>query len=147
MKLLSTYIKEMKIAFRGFYFYIEVVMAVIILTILLAAVKENPVSKEKEFLFFDMDTEFVEMYFEEQVEAGTVKYVAPVEFDVKAQEFEITNKETGETESYSYKKDTIMFTTLEMYDEKTGELSKTVYLADTKEDMIRLSYQKKTRKT
>ena len=144
MKLLSTYIKEMKIAFRGFYFYIEVVMAVIILTILLAAVKEDPVSKEKEFLFFDMDTEFVEMYFEEQVEAGTVKYVAPVEFDVKAQEFEITNKETGETESYSYKKDTIMFTTLEMYDEKTGELSKTVYLADTKEDMIRLSYQEKT---
>ena len=94
MKLLSTYIKEMKIAFRGFYFYIEVVMAVIIIVILLAAVKENPVSKEKEFLFFDMDSQYVEMYFESQIEEGTAKYADPVEFDVKAQEFEITNKET-----------------------------------------------------
>jgi len=144
MKLLSTYLKEMKIAFRGFYFYIEVVMAVIILTILLAAVRENPVSKEKEFLFFDMDSQYVEMYFKDQIEAGAAKYVDPVEFDVKAQEIEITDKETGETETYSYKKGTIEFTAIEMYDETSGELSKTIYLADTEEDMIRLTYQEKT---
>ncbi len=144
MKLLSTYIKEMKIAFRGFYFYIEVVMAVIIIVILLAAVKENPVSKEKEFLFFDMDSQYVEMYFESQIEEGTAKYADPVEFDVKAQEIEITNKETDQTELYSYEKDTIEFTAIEMYDPTSGELSETIYIAASEEDMIRLSYQEKT---
>ena len=34
MKLLSNYLKEMKLAARGFYFYIEIAMAVVLLLIL-----------------------------------------------------------------------------------------------------------------
>ena len=45
MKLLSSYLKEMKIAARGFYFYIEIVIALIILVILLFSVNEKSVSK------------------------------------------------------------------------------------------------------
>jgi len=143
MKLLSTYLNEMKIAFRGFYFYIEVVMAAIILTILLVAVKEAPESKDKEFVFYDMEQEFVDAYFEDDVKEGTMKYIDPVEFEVKAQEFEVTNKETGETKKYSFEKETITVKALEAYDKNTGKLDKTMYHTDSEEDMLRLSYQEK----
>lgn len=143
MKLLSTYSKEMKIAFRGFYFYIEVVMAAIILVIVLVAVNENPVSKEKEFIFFDMKQEFVDAYFEDDIKEGTMKYVDPVEFEVKAQEFEVINKETGEITEYKFDKETIEVKAAEVYDKETGELDKTMYLVASEEDMARLSYQEK----
>jgi len=144
MKLLSTYLKEMKIAFRGFYFYIEVVMAAIILTILLVAVKESPVSKEKEFLFYDMDEEIVETIFEKAFDDGTMVRVDPVDFEVKAQEIEITDKETGETKTVNFEKSTITADAIEVYNPDTGELDKTMYITDTEEDMIRLAYGEKT---
>ena len=58
MKLLSSYIKEMKIAARGFYFYIEVFIAILMLIVLLVVVKENPVSREEEFIYYAYDTSF-----------------------------------------------------------------------------------------
>lgn len=143
MKLLSTYLKEMKIAFRGFYFYIEVVMAAIILTILLVAVNEDPVSKDKEFVFYDMEQEFVDSYFEDDIKEGTIIDIGTVDFEVKAQEFEITNKETDETKEYSFEKEVITVTALEVYDENTGKLNKVMYHTDSEEDMLRLSYQEK----
>jgi hypothetical protein len=42
MKLWSSYIKEMKIAARGFYFYIELFMAVVLLIILLVCFLQCP---------------------------------------------------------------------------------------------------------
>ena len=143
MKLLSTYLKEMKIAARGFYFYIEVVMAVIILTILLAVVKENPVSKEKEFLFYDMEQEMVDYLFEDHIKDGTMKYADPAEFEVKAQEFEVTNKDTKETTEYSFEKGTISVDAIEVYDKKTGDFDKMMYLTKTEEDMMRLAASEK----
>ncbi len=144
MKLLSTYIKEMKIAFRGFYFYIEVVMAVIILTILLVAVKENPVSNDQEFVFYDMDSEIVDAYYEDDFENGTMIKVDPVEFEVNNQEIEIINKETGETQSLEFEKGIIEVEAIEVYDKETGEFDKMMYLTDTEEDMIRLAYDDKS---
>lgn len=143
MKLLSTYLKEMKIAFRGFYFYIEVVMAAIILTILLAAVKENPVSKEKEFVFYDMDDEIVELYYEDDFENGTMVRVDPVEFEVKAQEIEVIDKETGKEKNLSFEKATLEVDAIEIYDKETGEFDKILYLTSSEEDMIRLAYDNK----
>ncbi|MEX1375930.1 MAG: ABC transporter permease [Eubacteriales bacterium] len=143
MKLLSTYLKEMKIAFRGFYFYIEVVMAAIILTILLVAVKESPESKEKEFIFFDMDQKIIEAYFEDDIKEGTVKFVDPAEFELKPQKFEVTNKETGKTEEYEFHAETVEVQAVEIYDKSTGELDKMMYLTNTEEDMMRLSYAEK----
>ena len=144
MKLLSTYLKEMKIAFRGFYFYIEVVMAAIILVILLVAVKENPVSKEREFVFYDMESEIVESYFENSIKNGTMVRVDPVDFEVKAQEIEITDKKTDETKSYTFDKAVITVEAMEIYNKDTGELERVMYLAGSEEDMIRLAYNDKS---
>ena len=143
MKLLSTYLKEMKIAFRGFYFYIEVVMAAIILTILMVAVKENPVSKEKEFVFFDMEQIYIDNTFEDDIKEGTAVFVDPVEFELKAQKIEVTNKETGETVEYEYGPETIEVQAVEIYNKNTGELDRMMYMTSTEEDMIRLCYDEK----
>lgn len=143
MKLLGACVKEMTIAFRGYYFYIELVMAAIILTILLAAVAEDPVSKEKEFLFFDMPQEIADAYFADKIRLGTVKETGTAVFKTGAQEFTVTDKETDGTESFSFPKSDIEVRTLEVYDEETGRLDRTVYLTKTAEDMIRLARSEK----
>ncbi|MHB1154926.1 MAG: ABC transporter permease [Eubacteriales bacterium] len=143
MKMLSTYIKEMKIAFRGFYFYIEVVMAAITLTILLVAVQEYPESNEKEFVFYDMPGEFAYAFFADKITEGTMRYDEPALFKLKAQEFEVISKETGETETFSFEKAEIGAQTVKVYDRETGMLQKTVYMTETAEDMIRLAHSEK----
>lgn len=144
MKLLSSYFKEMKIAFRGFYFYIEVFMAVVLLVILLFAVSEKPVSKAKEFLYYDMPQQVQDFLVQKEIDKGALKLVEPVEFKMKALEFEVINKETGKITTYDFDKKIITLTTYEEYDLETGELNKTAFIADNEEDMIRLAYQEKT---
>jgi hypothetical protein len=51
MKLWSSLIKELLIASRGFYFYVELVAALVLLVILLVIVPQNFDRKEEEFLY------------------------------------------------------------------------------------------------
>lgn len=53
MKLWSSFVKELTIASRGFYFYIEVFMAFILLFVLLFVVPEKFNNKDKEYLYLD----------------------------------------------------------------------------------------------
>ncbi|WP_062532956.1 ABC transporter permease [Jeotgalibaca dankookensis] len=64
MKLFSSFVKELKIASRGFYFYIEILMAVIILIIFLFAVPDTFTDKTSEYLYLDMPNEVKETYLE-----------------------------------------------------------------------------------
>ena len=64
MKLFSSFVKELKIASRGFYFYIEILMAVIILIIFLFAVPDTFTNKTSEYLYLDMPNEVKETYLE-----------------------------------------------------------------------------------
>lgn len=143
MKLLNNYLKEMKIAARGFYFYVEIIMAIIILVILLFGVKEYPVSKTKEFLYYDMPSEVVEYLYEDDIVKGSVKVVEDTEIDLKAVSFDVTDEETGQTKEYNFEKETLTLKTYELYDTKTGELAKTLYVTENEEDMLRLSYIEK----
>lgn len=60
MKLWSSFVKELIIASRGFYFYVELLMAFILLFVLLFVVPENFVSKEEEFLYLDFPQAAIE---------------------------------------------------------------------------------------
>ncbi len=144
MKLLSSYFKEMKIAARGFYFYIEIVIAAIILIILLFGVKENSVSRQKEFVYYDMPQELSEYLIQKEIDKGTLKLIEPAEFKMKAVSFDVKNIETGEIESYDFEKDVISVETYQDYNPDTGELDKTVYITDSEELMIRLAFQERT---
>lgn len=142
MKLLSTYSKEMKIAFRGFYFYIEIVVALILLVILLVAIDTDPDSKYKEFLYYDMPEEVYDYLSAKDIEEGKVIDIEDAEFQVKPAKFELTNMETGEITAYTFNDEkTIITEAKQQIDPETGKVMKTLYRTDNEEDMLRLSYE------
>ncbi len=142
MKLLSSYIKEMKIAARGFYFYIEIFMAVILLVLLLFAVKEDPVSKSKEFVFYDAPPQVVDNLFKKEIESGNLKFKGYERFDLKAASFEVID-ETGIKTAYNFIDDTVTVDSYGQYDPNTGKFLNMVYLAHSEDDLIRLAYTEK----
>lgn len=144
MKLLSSYIKEMKIAARGFYFYIEIGIAVIMLLVLLLAVNENPVSREKNYLKSNLPDVITETMIQTSIDEGNAKWTDDTEFELKPSSFEVTNKETGEVTKYDFTEaKTITVKTLENYDPKTKELASTDYFLEDEEDLMRVLYNKK----
>lgn len=141
MKLLSNYLKEMKIAARGFYFYIEIGMAVLILAILLLFVSEESTSDRKQFIYNDMPARVADYLKDRSIDRGEARLAGFTEFKLKPVEFEITNQGTGETAAYDFNAEkTLEIETIEMLDESTGELEETVYYVENEEDMIRLAY-------
>jgi len=141
MKLLSNYIKEMKIAARGFYFYIEIAMAVVLLAVLLFAISETSTSSRKQFIYNDMPQKIAKYIKDRSIDRGEARLADSTEFKLKPAVFEITNQETGETTAYQFDNEKIIeLETVEMLDSSTGELAETVYYAETEEDMIRLAY-------
>jgi len=144
MKLLSNYLKEMKIAARGFYFYIEIAMAVILLGILLFVVSETSTSNSKQFIYNDMPQKIAEYLKDKSIEDGDARLANSTEFELKPAEFVITNQETGETTAYDFDDEKIIeLETIEMLDSSTGERDETVYYVETEEDMIRLAYSER----
>lgn len=144
MKLWSSYIKEMKIAGRGFYFYIEILVAIIMLFILLFLVKENPVSQQEEFLYYDMTPFMFNLMTRDELTGGQLRMADEKTFTLKPMAFELMNYETGEKVQYFFDEEkAISVKTMENIDPKTGQLLKTVYVTDTEEDMIRLTHQEK----
>lgn len=144
MKLWSSYIKEMKIAGRGFYFYIEILIAILMLIVLLFVIKENPVSQKEEFLYYDMTPFMFNLMTREEITGGQLRMVDEKSFTLKPIEFELFNEDTGEKVSYSFDEEKVISAkTMENIDTKTGELLKTVYITNTEEDMIRLVHQEK----
>ena len=66
MKLWHSFTKELLLASRSIYFYIEIVMAAIFLFLLLFVIPENIESKQNEYLHYDMPEEAF-VYFEEEL--------------------------------------------------------------------------------
>ena len=141
MKLLSNYLKEMKIAARGFYFYIEIGMAVILLAILLFVVSETSTVSSKQFVYNDMPQKVAEYLKDRSIDRGEARLANPTEFKLRPAKFEMTNQETGETTAFDFDDEKILeLETIEMLDSSTGELEETVYYVETEEDMMRLAY-------
>ena len=102
MKLLSNYLKEMKIAARGFYFYIEIGMAVLLLAILLLVISETSTSSSKQFVYNDMPQKIAEYLRDQSIKDGDARLAGPTEFKLRPVKFEVTNQETGETTAYTF---------------------------------------------
>jgi len=140
MKLLSTYLKEMKIASRGFYFYIEIFIAVLLLAVLLFVVEENPDSKFEEYLYFDMPQEVYEYMMEKDIASGKVRDGEVKELTMKPISFDVTNKDTGEVLSYDYTEEKkVDVKTIEKINTDTGLIKTTAYIFDNEEDAVRMS--------
>ncbi len=145
MKILSTYVKEMKIASRGFYFYIEIVIALLALLILLVAVKENPDGKSEEFLYNDIPNEVLSALYERDTEKGVMRFVGDTEFKIKAGAFTVLNRDTGVEKSFEYNEvKTVIAKTYQKLNSDTGEVIGKAYVLENEEDMIRLSNNRGT---
>jgi ABC-2 type transport system permease protein len=117
MKLWTGFTKELKIALRGFYFYIEIFMAVIILAVLLFALPEKFEPKSTEYLYFDTPEAVSEVMLSE---------IAKDDLDGKPESVEIKIKKDVYTAD------------LYITDERK------IYIVDNKEDMIKLADAKRT---
>lgn len=130
----------MKIAFRGFYFYVEIVIAVILLIIVLVAVKDNPDSKAEEYLYYDMSEVQYDAVLQAQLATGKIILADDTDLELKANSFDVVNRETDEITAYTFDtKKTISAQTLKAIDVDTGQILKTIYILDSEEDVLRLS--------
>ncbi|WBW95637.1 ABC transporter permease [Oceanirhabdus sp. W0125-5] len=92
MKLWHSFIKELKLSSRGFYFYVELFMAIILLVVLLFVIPKEFVSKSSEYLYFDLPEAMVNQYKEE---------ILKEDLDGKAELVEIkSKKDTIKAEFY-----------------------------------------------
>ena len=115
MKLWSSFVKELTIASRGFYFYVEIIMAAILLFVILFVVPEEFKSKENEYLYLEFPSaEFEEKYLEKSLD----------ENDITAEE---TTLKIG--------KDELSATLYENDDMR-------LYLFDSRQDMIKAAEDK-----
>lgn len=89
MKLFSSFVKELKIASRGFYFYIEIFMAVLILAVFLFVVPDDFENKTDEYLYLDMPEDASEIYLETIQEETIDGKAAGVTLEIKDQDKEV----------------------------------------------------------
>lgn len=68
-KLWYSYLKELKLSSKGFYFYVEILMSLIIVVLLLFIVPENMESTETSYMAFDMSSEQKDIFIN-QFEKG-----------------------------------------------------------------------------
>lgn len=141
MKLLSTFIKEMKIASRGFYFYIEIFIAILMLVIILVAINPYPDSKAKEYIFYDVDQVTYDALLLQLESNESVVQIEDTTIELKPTSFEVLNKTTNLVESYDYpNKKEITVTTFQRINETTGKVENTIYLLNSMEDILRVAY-------
>ncbi len=112
MKLWHSFTKELLLASRGFYFYIEIFMAVIFVIVLMFVVPENFESKREEYLYLEVP-EQMETLFEKDF----------IDNDIDGAIEEVELKDKG---------DIIKVRLIESKDSE-------VYLFDNLEDLIRLT--------
>jgi ABC-2 type transport system permease protein len=116
MKLWYSFTKELKLASRSFYFYIELFFAIIILVVVLYAIPENFNTRSTEYLYLDMPVEAKASFESRLLDEDT---------DNTAEEMEI-----------KVKKDMIP---VKYYETKDRD----IYLANSEEDLVSLADSKK----
>ncbi len=81
MKLWHSFTKELMLASRSFYFYIEVVMAGIFLFLLLLVIPENFDSRHDEYLYYDVPAEAYPFFEEELINEDEDGVAELIEFE------------------------------------------------------------------
>ena len=140
MKLLKSYLKEMKIASRGFYFYVEILVAVLVLMVLMMVVKPWPDGHKDEYIFNDMSKSIEDYMIKRDINAKKVVKGEDAKLKLKPGSFTLYDKETGENKTYDFpEKETITVKTLDKINSKTGKKLGTVYLMPDKDSMLRMA--------
>jgi hypothetical protein len=82
MKLLSSFKKELILASRSFYFYVEVIFALVVLAVLLFAVPEEISTTSTQYVYLNLPKEVKEIYTDTMLES--VPDIEPEEVELEA---------------------------------------------------------------
>jgi hypothetical protein len=85
-KLWYSYTKELKLASKSFYFYVEFVMAFLIIFILLFLIPEEMKSYEDEYLYLDIPEAMEEYYIEQILESEEDLVYETIDYEVAKDE-------------------------------------------------------------
>ena len=100
MKLWHSFTKELLLASRSFYFYIEILMAGIFLFLLLFVIPENFNSRQDEYLYYDVPAAAME-YFEAELLSEDEDGVAEsVELELEDERYPASHYQTDSTNFY-----------------------------------------------
>ncbi len=170
MKMITQVGKELKISSRGFYFYTELFLTLIILFIMLFIVPEEVLSEKEEYLFYNMKPEISQLIFDKSIEKGVMQKAEDKTFKLKPttinvypdrntvpnqfdgivmplnDSLEKLNSVKNADGSYTFNfTDEIEVNGVgyAIYDGKDGPLDKHVYLFDNFAAVLRLSSQER----
>ena len=144
-KLWHSFVKELTLSSRTFYFYIEIIMAAIMIFLLLFVIPENFSSTETEYLYLDMPEAAQEFFIDDlyKNEEDLVKEV--VEFGVDDEVVMVDLYSNEDKEFYIFSDQDAMVTLAEK-DQKfggaihvsdTGEITYTYYLQGYETERLR----------
>jgi len=102
MKLWHSFTKELLLATRSFYFYIEVVMAGIFLFLLLFVIPETFDSRQDEYLYYDVPAAAYEVFEEELLGEDEDGLTEMVDFELDDEIFTATLFQTDDTNFYVF---------------------------------------------
>jgi len=149
MKLWYSFTKELKLASKSFYFYIEVVFAIIILVIVLFVIPENFNSRSTEYLYLDMPEAAESVLLETFLKEDTDGQAESIEVKIKKEMIPTTYYETGDRKIYVVESEEYL---VKLVDEKkqigavikiddTGETSYKYYLQGYETDKLKNLYR------
>lgn len=96
MKLWYSFVKELKLGVRSFYFYIEFFMAILLLIILLFLVPENFTRMENQNLYLDLPENIEEIYMGRILEATASKKYILEEIKIAGETIEVRSFQSPE---------------------------------------------------
>lgn len=134
MKLLNNYLKEMKIAIVGFYFYVEIVSAIVMLILIMFFVPEEINILSKEIVYFEN-----EIYKDLIIADESIREIESENIRLNKQEFEYFDENN---KPYKLKFNDDKQLVVQKYiakDKRTDKDFKEIYIAKSFEDMIRIS--------
>ena len=145
MKLWNNYLKELKIASRGFYFYMEFVMAAILLACILLFVPVELTNVSHEAIYVELPREALDAMIAQSFgEGGRYEQAENTTVKLSPAELVYYDEQTGEKFELSFsEKKTLELETWYYYDAATGAHEKTLYIADSMDDLVRLAKAKK----
>ena len=145
MKLWDNYKKELKIASRGFYFYMEIIMAVILLTCILLFVPVDATTVSKEAIFVDLPRESLDAMIAQSFgETGYYRQAADTKVKLSPADIVYYDEQTGEKFELTFDdKKTLEVETWYYYNAATGKHEKTMYILDSMDDLVRAAKAEK----
>ena len=144
MKLWNNYLKELKIASRGFYFYLEILTAVMLLTAILLFVPVSSTTVSQEVVYTDAPRDVLDQMLANNFgEPG--QYVRAEDTMVRLSPADIVyyDEQTGEKFETSYTdKKKLALETWEYFG-ASGEHEKTMVIAQSMDDLLRVAKAEK----